>query len=137
MFSVLRFITMWGVSFGEFFDYTGYVVVPIPLAQKRYSKRGFNQSQVIAEVLVEKFDMTLKNKILIRSKETSPQYYLGREDRFRNMKGAFKVRGDVKGKSILLVDDICTSGSTFVSASESLYVAGAKRVDCFALSKKL
>ncbi|MFA6981448.1 MAG: phosphoribosyltransferase family protein [Patescibacteria group bacterium] len=107
------------------------------MARKRSASRGFNQSQVIAKVIAKRFGLKMQPHILMRSKETAPQYTLGKYARLKNMDAAFRVCKDVKGKKILLVDDICTSGSTLISASNELYLAGAKVVECFALSKKL
>jgi len=75
--------------------------------------------------------------ILIRKKDTPHQTTFDRESRFKNVENAFKVNKKVEGVNILLVDDICTTGATFLEASKLLMNAGAISVECFALSKKL
>jgi len=114
-----------------------FVVMPIPLSKEKVKARGFNQAHIIACILSEKLELPYQNSNLIRIKDTKAQYTLGRKRRMDNLKGAFQVMGDVSSLSVLLVDDVCTSGATFLEASRVLYAAGVKEVRCFALSKKL
>ncbi|MFC1624759.1 ComF family protein [Patescibacteria group bacterium] len=118
-------------------DYDGFVVVPIPISKHRRKKRGFNQVDVIARSFSLRFKLRVDNSILIRVKNTKTQHGLSRSARFRNVSGSFEVKKDLSGKKILILDDICTTGATFLTASRALYEAGASEVRCFALSKKL
>ena len=117
--------------------YDDYVVVPIPLSSKRIGERGFNQSLLIAKELALVFKLHVKEYLLKRKLDTLVQAGLNREDRKLNMQNAFVAAENVKDKSILLVDDITTTGATFLAASRALYARGVARVSCFALAKKL
>ena len=79
----------------------------------------------------------LDNSILTRIKDKHAQHDLSRPDRFKNIEGSFASSERVKGKKIILVDDICTTGATFLEASKVLFEHGAADVKCFALSKKV
>jgi len=119
-------------------DLTDFTVVPIPVSKKREKTRGFNQVKIISEEIAKKFNLKIENSILARKKETDVQHKHGREERFKNLEEAFTANPKkVSGKKIVLVDDILTSGATFLEASKTLYKAGAKEVKCFALSKKI
>jgi len=101
------------------FDY----IVPIPLHYTRFASRGFNQAQEIASILSQKSGKPVAN-ILIRKKITKRQSELSQEKRFQNVKDAFVLKAKNKsvyrGKHILLVDDLMTTGSTIKSASKRL-----------------
>jgi len=138
-FSVLRQLSKEGVKeakkSGVYFE--NFVVVPIPLSKKKEHDRGFNQAEVIAKEVSRGFWLSIDTSILIRIKDTRVQYGIGRLGRMGNLRNAFKASKKARGKKILLVDDICTTGSTFLSASRTLYAVGAKEVRCFSLSKKM
>lgn len=123
-------------EWSEFFR--DFVCVPIPLSKERYLERGFNQALTIVSIISVGFKIHVDNSILTRIKGTKAQHGINREERFKNISGSFSAEPEkVRGKKILLVDDICTTGSTFMEASKVLYEAGAKEVRCFALSKKM
>jgi len=105
-------------------------VVPVPLFARRLRQRGFNQSELLARVVAEKLNLPLDTVSLIRTRDTGSQTKLGREARERNMQGAFKCVAPekVKGKIILLIDDVCTTGATLESCAVALRNAGARRV---------
>jgi len=104
------------------------VLVPIPLSKAKLRKRGYNQSEILAEELGRRFGLEIVD-ILLRQKETKPQFGLSREDRRVNMHGAFGVGANVKiPENILLVDDVLTSGSTLFEAANVLKRNGGKRV---------
>lgn len=114
-----------------------YTVVPIPASKQKLSSRGFNQAELIAQTFSKIFKLPMNKSILSRVVDTQHQYGLKKRERTENLKDAFKVTADVTGKNILLVDDICTSGATFLEASSVLKKAGAKNIVCLALSRKL
>ena len=105
-------------------------VMPVALHRKRYYARGFNQSEMLARVVAEQLHLPLDTASLVRVRNTGSQTKLGREARLRNMQGAFvcTVPDKVKGKVILLIDDVCTTGATLEACAVSLRAAGAKRV---------
>ena len=111
-------------------DFAGFVVLPIPLAQKRMRWRGFNQSQEIAKYLAEFLEIPALNDVLVKTRETKTQIELSETEREQNVKGVFAVKNQqvILGKRILLIDDVYTTGSTMEEAAKTLKVAGAKEV---------
>ncbi len=104
------------------------LVVPVPLHKKRLKERGFNQSLLLAREISKSFSVPLDYSNLIRAKATEQQVNLSAEERKRNVAGAFEVkdRGAFKGKRVLLVDDVYTTGATIRECSKALKGAGAK-----------
>lgn len=113
-------------------------VMAVPLSGKRERKRGFNQSKLLAEVLACQKKLVLLDGALERHKETLPQAKLSREERKENIKDAFKVTRpeEVKGRKILLVDDVSTTGETLERSALELKRAGAESVAAFVLAKE-
>jgi ComF family protein len=105
-------------------------IVPVPLHPVREKKRGFNQSRVLAKRLSHLKNIDLMDKRLVKVKNIPPQTSLEANERARNVRGAFKVKRPetIKGKVILLVDDVYTTGSTLRECSLALRKAGAKEV---------
>lgn len=139
-FAALRILSTLGINYTFNLNqkYDGFVIVPIPLNKRKFRSRGFNQAEVIAKILADKYKLQLSNKILLRTKETETQFKFTREQRYQNMENAFDSnKENVKDKKILLVDDICTSGATLAEASSVLYKAGAEEVKAFTLSRRL
>ena len=111
------------------------VIVPIPLSEERLKERGFNQAQVIADAVSKVMNIEVVDA-LARVKNTKRQ--TGIKDnslRSLNIMGAFKVSDElsIKGKTILLIDDVATTGHTMHEAVSELYKNGAKKVLCVAL----
>ena len=129
-FEGVNLIYEWGYSFNDF------CVLSIPISKQREQTRGFNQVDVISKVFAKRFGLEIKS-FLKRTRDKKAQHGLTRFERFKNVEGAFYVDGDVLGKNIILIDDICTTGATFLEASKVLFEKGAKDIKCFALSKKL
>ena len=91
------------------------VLVPVPLTKKRESERGYNQAEILANLLAEAFEIPTINNLLVRIKEKPSQVSLRGEERRKNVLGIFAVRGEtakIKNKTILLVDDVMTTGAT-------------------------
>ena len=117
--------------------YKGIFLVPVPLYKKRFLKRGFNQAEEISFYLQKYFNIPVKH-CLIRKRNTKSQARIkSLKKRFLNLKGAFSIKRklDVKNKTIILVDDIVTSGSTIREATGVLKRNGALKVFVFALAK--
>ncbi|MHC4841236.1 MAG: ComF family protein [Planctomycetota bacterium] len=106
------------------------VVIPIPLHILRHFRRGYNQSEELARALATRVKKPIDTSILSRSGPTKRQARLSRAQRKANVKGVFNAEGaaEIKDKSVLLVDDIMTTGATFASAAKALRAAGAKAV---------
>lgn len=113
------------------------ILIPVPLYFRRYNWRGFNQAELIAINLAHSFQLKVENNALIRRRDVSPQADLGYEERRANVKGAFYSTGkvSVKGKDIVLIDDICTTGSTLNECARALKRMGAGTVYGLVLAK--
>ncbi len=112
-------------------------VVPVPLHYRRLLKRGFNQSYLLAREVARDLAIKMACEALIRKKDTKAQFEHTRSERFKNIRGAFAVRDAalVKGRKLLLVDDIMTSGATMYEASKTLKKAGARKVYCLVAAR--
>lgn len=111
-------------------------IIPVPLHRKRLKLRGFNQAQLLSLYIGKHFNLPL-NFELKRIRYTIPQMNLRREERLRNIKGAFKIKNHhvIVGKTLLLVDDIFTTGATVNECSKVLIEAGAKQVFVLTLAR--
>ncbi len=112
------------------------MIVPIPMLKRDIKTRTFNQTELIAKTLSEKLGRPCEFEILRKIKPTRFQADLGREERWSNIVGAFNIEniGAVKGKSVLLVDDIVTTGATTIEATRVLHKADVKNVTVFAIA---
>ncbi len=110
--------------------FSGRIVVPVPLHRKRERERGFNQAELIAARL----GRSLETRLLRRRKNTPSQTGLSRSERKRNLAGAFEVRGPVAG-TVILVDDVYTTGSTVHEIARTLKRAGAQRVEVLTVAR--
>jgi len=110
----------------------GWLVVPVPLHARRLRQRGFNQSELIARAACKHKPVVaeVNTKCLVRQRETVPQAGLTRHQRRQNIRGAFVVRDAdiVRGRDILLVDDVFTTGTTISECARVLRRAGAASV---------
>jgi len=113
------------------------IVMPIPLHHKRLKERGFNQSLLLAKYVTKQIDGELDFLSLVRVRSTEPQTRLNREERLKNLKGAFDLRRPtpVKDRVIVLVDDVATTGTTFNECARVLKRAGATEVLAIALAR--
>ena len=113
------------------------MIVPVPLYWQRYMLRGYNQSEVLAKMLGKYLNIPVKSP-LKRIRHTTRQATLNREERLKNLKGAFAVPKPEKvaGKIILLVDDVLTTGSTLHACAEALRQAGAKDIKVFTAARR-
>jgi len=121
-----------------FFSDTLYQsMVPVPLHPRRLRKRGFNQALVLARVLSRTYHIPLDRNYLVRTRWTQSQVGLSERERKDNVRGAFAVVHSTRiaQKTILLVDDIYTSGSTVDECSKVLINAGARQVDVLTLAR--
>lgn len=121
-------------------DWDNFYIIPIPLHKSRYNWRGFNQSEIIAELIAKHYNTHLLNNILIRNRKTEAQAKLpNRESRQRNIKDAFclneKIDFNLQEKSIILFDDVYASGATLNEAAKILKSNGAKRIIGLVIAK--
>jgi competence protein ComFC len=105
------------------------VLVPVPLHQKRYLARGFNQSELLANK-ISKFTSIKSSGLLARQKNTETQINLKRKERQANVREAFKLKennSDIN-KKIILIDDVVTTGSTLKECAKVLGDAGYREI---------
>lgn len=109
--------------------------VPVPLHEERERTRGFNQTELIFREWVLSKGLSWQ-RALLRARSTTPQFGLGADERRKNLSGAFQLseRVDVHGKCLLLVDDICTTGTTLRECAEVLRGGGAEKIIGLVLS---
>lgn len=114
-------------------------VLPMPTTAFRRLNRGFNQCDYLAADLARRLDRRLLRRALVRCGSPERQGGLSEEERFRNAKGTFAVRdaSAVRGRTLLLVDDIMTTGATLAAAGEALRAAGARRVWSVTLARSV
>lgn len=125
----------WGADFHDV-----DMVAAVPLAAADWRARGFNQALVIADRCAFHLGKPLKKRLLVKTRKTPKQARLHRSSRMINLAGAFSLgrfHGLVEGKTILLCDDVMTTGSTLAVAADTLLQSGAKAVKCFTLCRVL
>ena len=109
------------------------LVVPVPLGRKRQQERGYNQVDLIARPFSLALGLDYRPAALKRNRDTASQVGLSAAERRANMKDAFSAKASVvRGKTVLVLDDVSTTGSTLSSSAEALFQYGAK--DVFALT---
>jgi ComF family protein len=110
------------------------LVAPVPLHPSRLRQRGFNQALLLAQAFPE---VPLERELLARQRHTPPQAGLNPKERRDNVKGAFAVPRPelVKGKSILLIDDVFTTGATVRECAKVLRRAGAREVNVLTVAR--
>ena len=116
------------------------VIVPVPLSKKRAMERGFNQAAVVSRILAARTKINLDEQTLVRCINT-PMHRVGMDEKARvtSVVNAFEVKRPklINGKTILLVDDVFTSGATVSACAETLKNSGAKTVYVLTLAKTL
>lgn len=127
-------VECWGADFHDV-DMVGAV----PLAASDWRARGFNQALVIAGRCALRLGKPLKRRLLIKTRKTPKQATLHRDSRMINLAGVFSLGrpDDLAGKTILLCDDVMTTGATLAVAADTLLQSGAKAVKCFTLCRVL
>lgn len=112
------------------------VVIPVPLTKKRFRNRGYNQSELLAKGFVEIIQKPLILDAIARQHFQQSQTRLGRVERQENTSGAFVLRKgeQVRGKRVLLIDDVITTGATLRACGEQLLAAGAKELNILTLA---
>jgi len=125
------------------FDLRADMIVPVPLHSERQQQRGFNHAGLLAEVCAALVGVPLRDDVLMRERATAAQADLTtRERRRQNVAGAFRClpawsAGKLYGYSILLIDDVCTTGSTLEECAVPLFAAGAASVWALVLARPI
>ena len=108
-----------------------FLVVPVPLSKERYKQRKYNHMELVAEEFCKLSGYSYDFELIRRVKNTKPQYNLKRNERMKNLENAFEVMKNTD-KHVLLIDDICTTGSTFESIILELNKNGIYNITCLA-----
>lgn len=105
------------------------VIVPVPLHKSRFNERGYNQSALLGKALAKRIQIPYCDKIVVRHKKTLPQKQLSYTERQNNLKKAFKLSvNDVKLNTVIIIDDIYTTGSTVDALSQVFLENGVRNV---------
>jgi ComF family protein len=114
-------------------------LVPVPLHFEKQRERGFNQAEILAVPLSERFGIPLAVDMLIRTLYTTPQSGLSPRGRVENVSGAFQFNQscNINNKKILLIDDIYTTGASLNECAKILHENGASEIFCMTLSMRL
>ena len=119
--------------FSEITNNKMFEVVPVPIFKTKEKKRKYNHMNLVAEEFCRLTGNTLNETLITRIKDTKPQYNLKRHERVKNLNGAFVVnKENYKGKTILIIDDICTTGSTFEEMIKEFTKNGIVDIVCLA-----
>ncbi len=115
------------------------LVIPVPLYLDRLRTRGFNQAVIIARGCFPQWSNRIESGVLHRTRATKPQTSLSGKERRRNLHKAFGLAdpAKVKGRRVLLIDDVFTTGSTLNECCAILRLAGAERIESFTLARSL
>jgi ComF family protein len=104
-----------------------HMIVPAPLSKRSARERGFNQTKLLARAVSKSTGIPVV-MALAKIRETAPQNSLDRKQRLKNLLGAFKAVCNVEGKTVIIVDDVFTTGATINEAAKTLIAAGAAEV---------
>jgi len=114
------------------------ILIPIPLSKKRQKKRGYNQVQLVVDEALKKSNHCIINDAVFRKINTIPQTSLRKKERLQNLKGAFvlneKYLTKLKGRPVILIDDVVTTGSTMSAARAELARLQPSSITCLALA---
>ena len=113
------------------------IIVPVPLGKQRLRERGYNQVGMIARPLAFALEIEYAPKALYRRRETRSQVGLSKLERHDNVRGAFQALDLVNRKTVLVMDDVATTGSTLSSSAEALFSSGAKDVYALTVARAL
>ena len=113
------------------------ILIPVPLHYSRLTRRRYNQSAILARALSKICRARVDTHSLVRSRATKTQGGLSYTGRRRNVRGAFRLgpKADIKGKTVVLIDDVFTTGATVEACARCLYKGGAKTVSGLTLAR--
>jgi ComF family protein len=111
-------------------------IIPVPLHVRRQRKRGYNQSELLAEGIASVTHVPLSKHLLVRSKDIETQTHKGNYERWENVREVFECLSpeELKNKHILLVDDVLTTGATIVACSDALAKIPGLRISVLTLA---
>jgi ComF family protein len=115
------------------------VVIGVPLHRARRRERGYDQARILAEALAAGLELECPDGVLVRRRHSKPQSDLPLDERFRNMEDAFVVRRStvLEGRTVLLIDDVVTTGITLGSCARALAAAGVRRTIALTFARRI
>lgn len=121
----------------DIFEAGADVLIPVPLHYTRLIKRRYNQSSLLALKLGKMVNLPVDSFSLVKHKRTRPQTEFSGKERVVNVKNAFSVRYPerIRGKRVILIDDVMTTGSTLKESARALHKAGAKSIDILTVAR--
>jgi len=133
-----KLLTRYLLSYPDFLKLVE-VIVPVPLHEKDWKERGFNQSLLLSKIIGDYFSIPVREKALMKNRFTISQINLSREDREKNIFQAFSVNRpeEIKNKKVLIVDDVFTTGSTVEECAKELKRTGANKVFVLTLARSV
>ena len=111
------------------------MICPVPMTSKTLRKRGFNQSAFIGQLIAWQLGIPMSSNLILKTRDTAHQSDLKAKERQNNLKGAFECKRQVRGRHIVIVDDVLTTGATANEISKTLKKYGASRVDIWACAR--
>lgn len=113
------------------------VIIPVPISKKRKKKRGYNQSELVANELAQKLNQDIWTDIIIKKKDNKPQSELNKLERIKNVEDIYEINKpiEVKNKKVLLLDDIYTTGSTVNEIARKLKQNQTQEIGVITLTK--
>lgn len=111
------------------------LIIPVPLAQRRYRERGFNQANELALPIRRATRIPVHNDLVVRYRETAEQAALDLEGRRKNVRHAFAFVGSLPARHVAILDDVVTTGSTVREVARVLGGAGAERIEVWAVCR--
>jgi ComF family protein len=111
------------------------LIIPVPLAQRRYRERGYNQAAELARPISKLIGVPVRADLIIRQRETVEQTALNQKERRKNVRGAFAHAKSLPARHVAILDDVVTTGSTVREIAQVLRRAGAKRIEVWAIAR--
>lgn len=119
----------------ENMEINNFVLCPIPMTRLKRRFRGFNQSELITKVFAQELNLPI-DPLVAKSRSTKQQKVLNKEQRQKNLQSSFKILyPESIPSNVILIDDVSTTGSTFIEVAKTLKTAGVKNVWCLALAQ--
>lgn len=121
----------------DIFESGADLLVPVPLHYRRLVARRYNQSALLAAELSKLTGLEISCSSLVKHKPTKPQASVSGEERIKNVKGVFSVKNPdaVRGRHVVLIDDVYTTGSTVRECAAALHEAGAAEIDALTIAR--
>lgn len=126
-------------KFIEYKELEGFdFLIPVPISLRKKRERGFNQSEILAFEISKKTGLSVLSDVVVKIKDTKSQVGLSQNERENNLEGSFSCinHDKIKGKKIIIVDDVATTLSTLNEVSKVLKKSGVKEIACYTLARE-